>query len=179
LPLLGGNAANQRDNLHFTLKDFSMAELTKLAHLIAAIVWMGGMTFMLFALRPAIMAQMEPPQRLALMGAVWQRFFAVVAGAVVVLFATGTSMYTALFRATRLATGQGGVPLGWNLMLIFGLAMMLIFGHIYFAGFRKFKRAVAAAAWPVAAQAAAQIHVLVVTNFVLGWLAIAAVRLVG
>jgi uncharacterized membrane protein len=160
------------------LKDFEMTELIQLAHLVAAMVWMGGMTFMLFALRPAIMAQMEPPQRLALMGAVWQRFFAVVAGAIVVLFTTGTSMYTALFRATRLATGQGGVPLGWNLMLIFGVAMMLVFGHIYFAGFRKFKRAVAAAAWPVAAQAAAQIHRLVVINFVLGWLAIVAVRLV-
>jgi uncharacterized membrane protein len=155
-----------------------MAELTQLAHLIAAIIWMGGMTFMLFALRPVAIAHMEPPQRLAFMGAVWQRFFAVVAVAIVVLFATGTSLYTALYRATRLATGQGGVPLGWNLMLVFGVAMMLVFGHIYFAGFRKFKRAVAASAWPVAAQAAAQIHVLVVTNFVLGWLAIAAVRLV-
>lgn len=155
-----------------------MTELNQIAHLIAAIVWMGGMTFMLFALRPVALAQLEPAQRLAFMGAVWQRFFAWVAVAIVVLFATGTSMYTALYRATRLATGQGGVPLGWNLMLIGGVAMILVFGHIYFAGFRKFKRAVAAAAWPVAAQAAAQIHVLVVTNFVLGWLAIGAVRLV-
>jgi uncharacterized membrane protein len=160
------------------LKDMQMTELIQLAHLVAAMVWMGGMTFMLFALRPAVMAEMEPQQRLALMGAVWQRFFAVVAGAIVVLFTTGTSLYTALFRATRLATGQGGVPLGWNLMLIFGVAMMLVFGHIYFAGFRKFKRAVAAAAWPLAAQSAAQIHRLVVINFALGWLAIAAVRLV-
>jgi hypothetical protein len=55
--------------------------------------------------------------------------------------------------------------------------MMLVFGHIFFAGFRRFKRAVAAAQWPLAAQAAAQIHKLMVLNFVLGWLAIAAVRL--
>jgi uncharacterized membrane protein len=155
-----------------------MAELSKLAHLIAAIVWMGGMTFMLFALRPAATALMEPPQRMALMDAVWKRFFLLVVVCVVVLFATGTTMYTALFRATRLATGQGGVPLGWNVMLVAGLLMMLIFGHIYFAGFRKFKRAVAAGTWPVAAKAAAQIHMLMVTNFVLGWVAIAAVRLV-
>jgi hypothetical protein len=57
--------------------------------------------------------------------------------------------------------------------------MMLIFGHIYMAGFGKFKRAVATETWPDAARAATQIHALMVTNFVLGWLAIAAVRLVA
>ena len=56
--------------------------------------------------------------------------------------------------------------------------MMLIFGHIYFAGFRKFKRALVASEWPAAAKAAVQINRLVIVNFVLGWLAIAAVRLV-
>ena len=57
------------------------------------------------------------------------------------------------------------------------IRMFLIFGHIYFAGFRKFKRAVADQTWPLAAAAAAQIHMLVVVNFGLGWLAIAALRL--
>lgn len=46
------------------------------------------------------------------------------------------------------------------------------------AGFGKFKRSVSADAWPMAAKAAAQIHALLIANFVLGWLAIAAVRLV-
>lgn len=159
-----------------------MHEIAKLLHLISAVVWMGGMTFMLFALRPAILAVMEPQARARLMGEVWQRFFAMVAVAVVVLFTTGTHLYTQAFKAAKAAgaaTGTGGsVPLGWNLMLVFGLLMMLIFGHIYFAGFRKFKRAVAAAEWPLAAQAAGQIHTLVVVNFALGWLAILAVRLV-
>ncbi|MEN9468004.1 MAG: hypothetical protein RL081_2005 [Pseudomonadota bacterium] len=63
-------------------------------------------------------------------------------------------------------------------MLVLGLLMMAIFGHIYFAGYAKFKRAMAVQEWPLAGKAAAQIHTLMVTNFVLGWLAIAAVRLV-
>jgi uncharacterized membrane protein len=155
-----------------------MYDIAKLLHLIAAIVWMGGMTFMLFALRPAILAVMEPQPRARLMAEVWQRFFAIVAVAALVLFATGTHLYTSAFKAAKAAGGAGSVPLGWHLMLVIGLVMFLIFGHIYFAGFRKFKRAVAAAEWPVAAKVAGQIHSLVVANFVLGWLAILAVRLV-
>jgi uncharacterized membrane protein len=155
-----------------------MYDIAKLLHLISAIVWMGGMTFMLFALRPTITAQMQPQPRALLMREVWQRFFAMVAVAVLLLFATGTHLYTAAFKAAKAAGGVGSVPLGWNLMLVIGLVMFLIFGHIYFAGFRKFKRAVAAGEWPVAAKAAGLIHKMVVANFVLGWLAIAAVRLV-
>lgn len=154
-----------------------MYDLVKLLHLIAAIIWLGGMTFMLFALRPAALAMLDPQPRARLMVAVMQRFFPLVVVSIVLLFATGTNLYTTGFRAVKAATGSGSVPLGWNLMLALGLLMFLLFGHIYFAGFRKFKRAVAAETWPLAAAAAAQIHSLVVVNFALGWLAIAALRL--
>lgn len=154
-----------------------MHDINQLIHLIAGILWMGGMAFMLLALRPAALAQMEPQPRARLMGEVWRRFFAIVLLAIVALFVTGGSLYGSAFRAAREATGVGSVPLGWNVMLGMGVLMMLIFGHIYFAGFKKFQRAVAAGEWPLAAKAAAQIHTLVVANFVLGWLAIAAVRM--
>ena len=155
-----------------------MYDYAKLLHLIAGIVWMGGMTFMLFALRPAALACMDAQPRAILMGQVWKRFYALVLVAIVALFATGTHLYTATFRATRLATGDGGVPLGWNVMLVLGLLMMLIFGHIYFAGFKKYKRAVAAGQWPIAAKAASLMHTMTLINFTLGWAAILAVRLV-
>ena len=155
-----------------------MYDYAKLLHLIAGIVWLGGMTFMLFALRPAALATLEAQSRAQLMGQVWRRFFALVLAAIVVLFATGTHLYTQTFRAARLATGEGSVPLGWNVMLVLGLSMMLIFGHIYFAGFKKYKRAVAAGEWPLASKAAGLIHTMTVINFCLGWAAIVAVRLV-
>ena len=139
---------------------------------------MGGMTFMLFALRPAALASLEAQPRAILMGLVWKRFYAWVLVAIVVLFTTGTHLYTATFRATKLATGQGSVPLGWNVMLVLGVTMMLIFGHIYFAGFKKYRRGVAAGEWSVAAKAAGLIHTMTLINFTLGWLAILAVRLV-
>ncbi|MES2951743.1 MAG: CopD family protein [Pseudomonadota bacterium] len=151
----------------------------KLLHLVAGIVWMGGMTFMLLALRPAALEVLEPQVRARLMGAVWRRFFSLVLVAIAVLLLTGGHMYMSAFKAAQLSSGGAvSVPLGWSLMLIIGLVMVLIFGHVYFAGFKKFKHAVAANAWPIAGQAAAQINRLVVINFVLGWLAIAAVRLV-
>ncbi len=155
-----------------------MYDIVKLLHLVAAIVWMGGMAFMLVALRPAAISVLDGATRLRLMGAVWQRFFIAVAVSIAVLFTTGTNLYTTVFRAAKLASGTGSVPLGWNIMLALGLLMMLIFGHIFFAGFAKFKRACAASDPVLASKAAAQIHALVQTNFVLGWLAIAAVRLV-
>ncbi len=155
-----------------------MTDLVKLLHLVAAIFWMGGMAFMLMALRPAAIALMQPPERLMLMGAVWKRFFPVVLVSAIALFATGANLYTTLFRAIKEATGQGSVPLGWNLMLVLGLLMMVIFAYIYGVTYPKFKRAMTSLDWPLAGQAAAQVHLLMVTNFTLGWLAIAAVRLV-
>ena len=155
-----------------------MIDIVKLTHLVAAIFWMGGMAFMIMALRPAAMTLLAPPDRLMLMGAVWKRFFIVVMVSIVALFASGTNLYTTAFRAIKAATGTGSVPLGWNVMLVLGLLMMLIFSHIYFAGYARFKRAIAGQDWPLAGKAAAQIHTLMITNFALGWLSIAAVRLV-
>lgn len=152
-----------------------MYDILKLLHLAAAIVWMGGMTFMLFALRPAALLVLEAQPRARLMGQVWQRFFRLVLGAIVVLLATGGHMFGSGMKAA--ASAGGSMPLGWTLMAGLGVVMVLAFGHIQFAGFAKFKRAVAAAEWPLAAKAAGQIHTLVVLNFVLGWVAIAAVRL--
>jgi len=52
-----------------------MYEWFKFLHLAAAIVWMGGMALVILALRPVVIAQMAPPERLALMAAVLNRFF--------------------------------------------------------------------------------------------------------
>ena len=152
-----------------------MYDILKLLHLAAAIVWMGGMTFMLFALRPAALLALEAQPRARLMVPVWQRFFRLVLGAIVVLLATGGHLFGSGMKATTSAGGS--MPLGWAVMAGLGVVMVLAFGHINFAGFAKFKRAVAAAEWPLAAKAAGQIHTLVVVNFVLGWVAIVAVRL--
>ncbi|MFM7332614.1 MAG: CopD family protein [Brachymonas sp.] len=150
-----------------------MITFIKLLHLAAGIAWLGGMAFMLFALRPALLTQLEGAARLTFLAQVLQRFFAIVLGAVALLLLTGLHLYGAGAKAV----GMSSIPLGWHLMAGLGITMILLFGLIYFAGFRGLKRAVEAANWPVAAAKAAQIHSLVVANFLLGCAAVIAVRM--
>ena len=74
--------------------------------------------------------------------------------------------------------GMPTVPLGWHLMAGLGTLMALIFGHLYFAPYRRLRLCVANADWPQAARQAQQIALLVRINFSLGWLAVAALVLV-
>ena len=60
--------------------DWSLAVLyasLKAVHLLATIVWIGGMFFMLHCLRPAA-SLLEPPLRLRLLHATMRRFFVAV-----------------------------------------------------------------------------------------------------
>jgi len=144
-----------------------MYEWVKFFHLGAGILWLGGMALVIFALRPVAIARLTPPDRLPLLSAVLARFFVVVWLSIAVLLASGLWMLSG--ADMKLA------PKGWHAMSGIGLLMCLIFAHIWFAPFRRLKAAVLAADWPVAARALGQIHPLVLTNFALGWLAVAAV----
>ena len=144
-----------------------MEMLARYLHLIGAIAWLGGMTFMLLALRPVATAQLPPPTRLPLLAGVMARFFAVAWISVALLAASGAYMLGVV--------GMKSAPIGWHMMMGVGILMFAIFGHLYFGPARRFQKAVAQANWPQAGVQMAKIHPLVVLNFVLGWLAIAAV----
>ena len=148
-----------------------MYTLAKLLHLAAAILLLGGMTFMLFILRPALGSLNQAADRLQLLAAVLQRFFVAVWGAIGALALTGGALF--------MMAGGRGAPLGWHAMAGLGLLMFLVFGHLYFAPYRRLQSHVAASAWPAAAAQAAQITRAVQVNFVLGVLAVAAVVLLG
>ena len=145
-----------------------MRNLALLLHLSAAIIWLGGMVFAHFCLRPAV-AMLEPPQRLGLMAATLTRFFAIVIPAIVVLLVTGGYLYA---RREGMAA-----PIGVHLMVGIGISMILLFGHLFFGPFRRMKAAVTAATWPIAAAQLGKVRVLVLTNMVLGFVAVVAVRL--
>ena len=142
---------------------------SKLLHLAAAVVWLGGMTFMLWALRPVAIAQLQPPLRVALLAGVMARFFRFVWVSIAVLAATG------LYAVATV--GMKAAPLGWHLMLGLGLVMFAIFGHLYFGPYRRLQQATAQADWPLAGQQLARMQPWVWANCVLGWVAVAAVML--
>jgi uncharacterized membrane protein len=144
----------------------AMHDLLRFFHVAAAIFWMGGMAFMVLALRPAL-GLAEPPVRVRVVAEAMRRFFAVVAISIAVLLVTGGAMMA----------GAPRFPAGWYAMAGLGVAMMLVFGHIFFAPWAHLKAAAAREDWPAAGAAAGRIATLAKVNLGLGWLAIAAVML--
>ncbi len=141
--------------------------LLKTLHLLSVVVWIGGMVFAQFFLRPAL-ARLDPPQRLALMHDVLGRFFRAVLVASLLVLASGLWM---IGREARQAAQSGGsfqMPLAWTVMAVLGLLMVLIFMHIRFVLYRRLSRAVAASDWPAGGAAMAQIRTWVAVNLGLG-----------
>jgi uncharacterized membrane protein len=146
-----------------------MRNLMLLLHLAGAIFWMGGMAFAVMNLRPALHELQPPPVRLPLMVGVLKRFFVVVMASIALLLLTGVWLLQQLPGTLA--------PRGWHAMAGIGVVMMLVFGHVFFAPWRRLLRAVAAQDWPAGGKAMSQIVLLVKVNLGLGWLAIAAVLL--
>ncbi|HEV3105233.1 MAG TPA: CopD family protein [Trinickia sp.] len=133
-------------------------------HLIAVVVWVGGMVFAHFCLRPSL-SDVSPQLRLPLIEAVFARFFGWVGAAVLVILVSGG------FLLMRFGGGHAPWPL--HLMAALGIVMMLIFGHVRFAVFPRIRRAVQAQKWPDGARAVDAMRRLVTLNLALGVVTIA------
>jgi uncharacterized membrane protein len=143
----------------------------KTLHVLAIIVWIGGMVFAHFFLRPAV-ARLEPPVRLRLMHDVLGRFFTAVLVASLLTLATGVWMLGRVARQVVQAGGSFEMPLAWTVMAVLGVAMVAIFMHIRFALYKRLGRAVAAAEWAAGGAALAQIRTWVSVNLGLGVLVV-------
>ena len=150
----------------------------KLAHLLAVVVWIGGMVFAHFFLRPAALS-LEPPQRIRLMHAALQRFFAAVLVAVVVILGSGLWMIGRVAKESVQAGLGFNMPLDWTLMATLGLVMMAIFGHIRFALFKRLGKAVALSDWAAGGAALAAIRTWVGINLCIGVVIIAITLLMA
>lgn len=131
-------------------------------HLLAAVVWVGGMFFAYLALRPAVGEVIAADQRPALWAATLSRFFVWVWAAIVLLLTTGLGMIVGVYG------GMANVGASIHAMLGLGIVMMLLFAHVYFAAFRRLKQAVAAGDHAEGARRVAQIRLLVGVNLILG-----------
>jgi len=130
-------------------------------HLLAATLWVGGMAVMHVAVRPAAVQTLEVPQRLAFLCDALGRFFAWVVAAVLVLPVTGFLMMAA-------SGGMRGMHWRIHAMLGIGLVMIAIFARIRLLDYPRLQRAVAAAQWPAAGAAMAQLRRWVSVNLLLG-----------
>ncbi len=143
--------------------------LSLFLHVLGVVVWVGGMFFAYMALRPVAASVLEPPQRLTLWAGVFDRFFPWVWMSVVLILATGLHMLMVL--------GGASAPLHALAMLVLGVVMMLIFGHVFFSPYRKLKLAVAAHDWQTGGAALGQIRHLIGINLAIGLVTIAVVFL--
>jgi uncharacterized membrane protein len=147
--------------------------LLKTLHVLSIIVWVGGMVFSHFFLRPAL-AQLEPPARLRLMHEVLGRFFQAVLVASLLTLASGVWMLGRVAKQVVQSGGSFSMPPAWTLMAVLGLVMVAIFMHIRFALYKRLSKAVAASDWPAGAAALAQIRTWVAVNLGLGVLVLIA-----
>ena len=131
-------------------------------HILSVVVWVGGMFFAYMALRPAAVSTLEPPFRLRLWRATFQKFFPWVWASIITLLVTGYWMMFGFFG------GMAGSPIYIHVMMGLGLVMMAIFMHIYFAAYKKLIRAVEAEDWPEGGKNLNQIRILVGVNTLLG-----------
>lgn len=150
----------------------------KTVHLLSIIVWLGGMAFAHFFLRPAV-ARLEPAERLRLMHDVLGRFFQAVLVASLLTLATGVWMLGRVAKQVVQSGGHFEMPLAWTLMAVLGVAMVAIFLHIRFALYTRLGRAVAASEWAAGAAALGQIRNWVSVNLGLGVLIVLVTLLRG
>lgn len=135
-------------------------------HVLAAVLWVGGMAFALLALRPSL-GLLPPPARLTLLGAVLRRFFLIVWHAVPILLLTG---YALLFGWYG---GFAGVIWTVHVMHLTGLIMAAIYLLLFFGPWQKMRAALAKEAWAEAAAAHDRVRRLVTVNLLLGLLTVA------
>jgi len=135
-------------------------------HLLSAVIWVGGMFFAHFALRPVATSLLEPPLRLPFMSQVLGRFFPWVWAAIVLLWITGLWLIFGFYG------GMGNTPIYIHIMLSMGFLMTVVFAYIFFIPFPGLKQAVSKNDFKSAAQCLATVRQLIHLNLWLGLITI-------
>ena len=144
----------------------AIATVSLILHTLSAVLWVGGMFFAHQVLRPAAVI-LEPGPRLTLWSRALGRFFVWVFAAIVLLLLTGYAMVFGVYA------GFGDVGLHIHLMQGIGILMVLLFLHLYFAPWRRFRTAVARQDWAEGGRQLGQIRTIVTINLVLGVIVVA------
>jgi uncharacterized membrane protein len=137
-----------------------------MVHVLAAVIWVGGMFFAYVVLRRASRT-IDPHVRLDLWGQVFQQFFPWVWASIAALLLSGYGMVILALG------GFAGAGVHVHIMQAIGIVMMLLFFHLYFAPWRRFKAALARQDQAAAAGQLGQIRLIVTINLLLGLVTVA------
>lgn len=135
-------------------------------HVLAALVWVGGMFFAWLVLRPAAVSALEGPARLKLWVEVFRRFFRWVWLAVVILAISGIGMLHLRFNGFETAPRYIQVMIGG------GIAMFALFMRVQALLLPQLRAAVTAEDWATGAGVLGQICRMVGVNLLLGILVV-------
>ena len=102
-------------------------------HILAAVIWVGGMFFAYNALRPAAVQVLEPPLRLELWVQVFRRFFVWVWLSIALLLTSGYWMLFKYFGGFE----HAGTHI--HIMHGAGILMVVIYMHVFFSPYRQLK----------------------------------------
>lgn len=136
-------------------------------HVLSIVVWIGGMVFAQFFLRPGT-AQLEAPVRLRLMYDVLGRFFKTVLFASLLTLATGVWMLGRVAKQVVQSGGNFEMPWTWGVMAGLGLVMVAMFLYIRFTLFKRLGQAMALSEWGAGLAALARIQTWVSVSLALG-----------
>lgn len=136
-------------------------------HVLAALVWVGGMFFAWMVLRPAAMKTLEGPARLKLWVEVFQRFFVWVWVTVLILPISGVGLIHLRFNGFETA------PRYVQIMMGLYLVMTALFIRIQALQLPELRQAVLAEDWPTGAAALGRIRRLVGINLMIGLVLVA------
>ncbi len=142
-----------------------MTALALALHVLGAVVWVGGMFAAYVCLRPAA-GPLDPPARLKLWSAFFQKFFPFVWISILLLLASGYWMVFMTFG------GFARLGLHINLMQGLGWVMIALFLWLFHGPWLKLKRAVAASDWQTAGANLNRIRQIIAINLPLGLLVV-------
>jgi len=137
-------------------------------HLVAAVVWVGGLFFAYVVLRPSAIS-LDPPLRLQLWASVFKRFFPWVWMAILILMVSGYWLIYGWFD------GFSNLPAHVHVMHLLGWVMSLLFVYLYYKIYPVFTAAVKTQNWPDAGAALNRIRHIVLVNLIIGMILLLAV----
>lgn len=142
----------------------------KFFHLLAVLVWLGGMFFSYFVLRIVAAEILQTPERLRLWNGVFRRFFNWVWSSIGMIFITGLYMVYQQGGALRVSHAI-------QTMLLLGILMAGVFVYVFFACYVPLSLHVDKERWQEAGVLMVKTRKLIAMNLVLGLVTLSVAKL--